>query len=102
MVWIDSDHNSDIVRKDIEMWMPIAKKMLCGHDYQMRSVQDVLIEKFANGPSNMPLSYNYFDNYLETEVEKGNDADNIFLDMIPNFRTIPGTAIWVLDIEDKE
>lgn len=34
MVFIDAEHTYEGVKKDIELWKPHAKKILCGHDYQ--------------------------------------------------------------------
>lgn len=33
MVFIDGDHSHDAVVKDIKMWLPKCKKLICGHDY---------------------------------------------------------------------
>lgn len=33
MVFIDAAHDFDSVKRDIETWMPKAKKVICGHDY---------------------------------------------------------------------
>jgi hypothetical protein len=33
MVFIDGDHTFSGVKKDIEMWLPKCKKLICGHDY---------------------------------------------------------------------
>lgn len=61
MIFINGD-DYESLENDIKSWLPIAKKMICGHDYQIPPVQAV-INKF------------------------------------PNFRTIQGTTIWILDIE---
>lgn len=33
MVFIDGDHSYESVRRDIDLYLPKAKKMICGHDY---------------------------------------------------------------------
>jgi hypothetical protein len=33
MVFIDGDHSREAIKQDIDMWTPIAKKIICGHDY---------------------------------------------------------------------
>lgn len=33
MVFIDGDHTGKAFRKDLELWLPKAKKIICGHDY---------------------------------------------------------------------
>jgi len=43
-VFIDGDHSRKAVRKDIEMWLPKCRKLICGHDYQevMYTVHELL------------------------------------------------------------
>lgn len=33
MVFLDGDHTYDGVKRDIEAWLPKAKKLICGHDH---------------------------------------------------------------------
>lgn len=33
LVWVDGDHRYDGVMRDLQHWMPWARKMICGHDY---------------------------------------------------------------------
>lgn len=33
MIFIDAVHEYEDVKRDIELWMPKAKKIICGHDY---------------------------------------------------------------------
>ena len=33
MVFIDADHRYESVKRDINDWLPKAKKLICGHDY---------------------------------------------------------------------
>lgn len=47
MVFIDGDHSCDGVRKDIEAWLPKCRKMICGHDWQLHSVQEAVTERFG-------------------------------------------------------
>jgi hypothetical protein len=44
MVFIDGDHSYEAVKKDIELWLPFCRKLICGHDYNevWKAVHDVL------------------------------------------------------------
>lgn len=44
MVFIDGDHSYGAVKRDIELWLPKCKKLICGHDYNevWRAVHDTL------------------------------------------------------------
>lgn len=33
MVFVDGSHTYEDVKADLEAWIPIAKKLICGHDY---------------------------------------------------------------------
>lgn len=35
-VYIDANHSYEFVKKDIEVWLPKTRKLLCGHDYLFR------------------------------------------------------------------
>jgi hypothetical protein len=50
MVFIDADHSYESVKADIEAWMPVAKKYICGHDYKpdWPGVVRAVNEKFPN------------------------------------------------------
>jgi len=47
MVFIDGAHDYKSVKEDIEAWMPKAKKLLCGHDWQWHTVQEAVTERFG-------------------------------------------------------
>ena len=47
MVFIDGDHSYEAVKADIEAWLPKARKMICGHDWQWHSVQEAVTEKWG-------------------------------------------------------
>ena len=47
MVFIDGDHSYEAVKADIEAWMPKARKLLCGHDWQWHTVQEAVTERFG-------------------------------------------------------
>lgn len=38
MVWVDAGHTYEAVRADILAWEPRAKKIVCGHDYDIPDV----------------------------------------------------------------
>jgi hypothetical protein len=38
MVFIDGGHSFDEVCADLEAWLPVARKLICGHDYQFPPV----------------------------------------------------------------
>lgn len=48
MIFIDASHTYEEVKRDIAIWMPKARKIICGHDYQdgwpeiKRAVDDTL------------------------------------------------------------
>lgn len=44
MVFIDGNHSYDAIKRDIELWLPKCKKLICGHDYNevWKAVHDVL------------------------------------------------------------
>ena len=48
MVFIDGEHTYEGVKKDIEMWLPKAKKLICGHDYcdSWQGVKKAIEENF--------------------------------------------------------
>lgn len=47
MVFIDGDHSYEAARADIEAWLPKARKMICGHDWQWHTVQEAVTERFG-------------------------------------------------------
>lgn len=36
MVYIDANHTYEHIAQDIRMWLPLAKKLICGHDYSFK------------------------------------------------------------------
>jgi len=46
MVFIDGDHTLDGVRTDLRIWGPVAKKLLCGHDWDSVNVR-MAVEEFS-------------------------------------------------------
>jgi hypothetical protein len=105
MVFIDADHDYESVKRDIENWMPISKKIIFGHDYHLPEIQKVLIEKFiSDKESDISLKNRYFYFLLDDEKKEelpmitGNDRKKY---MISNFRTIPYTTFWCVDIENE-
>jgi hypothetical protein len=47
MVFLDGAHDYEGLKKDIDAWLPKAKKMICGHDWQLHTVQEAVTEKFG-------------------------------------------------------
>jgi glycosyltransferase involved in cell wall biosynthesis/predicted O-methyltransferase YrrM len=47
MVFIDGEHTYEGVKKDIESWLPKAKKIICGHDYNWPDIKRAVDEKFT-------------------------------------------------------
>ena len=41
MVFIDGNHQYGSIKQDIEIWLPISRKLICGHDYN-KSYKDVV------------------------------------------------------------
>lgn len=44
MLFIDADHTYEAVKKDIETWRPYVKRLICGHDYDIDSVKQAVLE----------------------------------------------------------
>ena len=42
MVFIDAGHLHDEVTSDLRCWFPKAKKLICGHDWQMNPVRQAI------------------------------------------------------------
>jgi predicted O-methyltransferase YrrM len=42
MVFIDGCHLKEAVIEDLKAWMPVCKKLLCGHDFEMPEVKIAL------------------------------------------------------------
>ena len=42
MVFVDGEHTCDAVTADITAWLPKCKRLLCGHDWPLVSVQQAL------------------------------------------------------------
>ena len=40
MVFIDANHTADAVEEDILAWLPVTKKIICGHDWNRTSVRE--------------------------------------------------------------
>ena len=47
MVFIDGSHEYEAVKKDIELYAPKAKTLICGHDYNWPGVARAVREKFG-------------------------------------------------------
>ena len=50
MVFIDADHSYEGCKRDIETWLPKARKIICGHDYSQNwpGVVKVVDEKIRD------------------------------------------------------
>ena len=47
MVFIDGGHTYEDIRADIAAWTPKARRMVCGHDYNLASVRQAVQEVFG-------------------------------------------------------
>jgi len=47
MVFIDGGHDYDTIKKDLELWTPKARKLICGHDAEWPGVAQAVYEKFG-------------------------------------------------------
>lgn len=47
MVFIDGEHTYEAVRDDIRAWTPKARKLVCGHDYNLPEVKQAVQEAFG-------------------------------------------------------
>jgi hypothetical protein len=47
MVFIDADHEYESVRDDIKAWLPNAKKLICGHDWDWEGVRKAVLESMG-------------------------------------------------------
>jgi len=50
MVFIDGGHTTPEVSRDLELWAPKAKKLVCGHDYNWDSVKAAVDQYFKKPP----------------------------------------------------
>lgn len=50
MIFIDGAHTYEAVKRDLEIWAPKAKKLICGHDYQWEGVAKAVKEYFKKDP----------------------------------------------------
>lgn len=49
IIYIDAEHDYDSVKRDIELWRPMAKHIVAGHDYGVfPGVERAVKEQFAN------------------------------------------------------
>jgi predicted O-methyltransferase YrrM len=49
MIFIDGDHSKPAFRADMLAWLPICKKLICGHDAHTGGVSDTLKELWEEG-----------------------------------------------------
>ena len=47
MVFIDGDHDYAMVKKDLELWAPRTKKLVCGHDLNVPGVEQAVMEYYG-------------------------------------------------------
>lgn len=64
MVFIDAGHSEAEVTKDLQCWYPKCKKVICGHDYGMDTVQAALT-KF--GIALETFSTNYWQHFKDAK-----------------------------------
>ena len=56
MVFLDGEHTLEAVRLDLRVWTPVAKKLLCGHDWNLDGVSQAVGELELppkRGPDNL-------------------------------------------------
>lgn len=46
MIFIDANHSYASIKEDIDLWLPITRKVFCGHDYGYPDINKALFEKF--------------------------------------------------------
>lgn len=47
MVFIDGGHSYEDIRADIDAWLPKARKIICGHDYNWPGIRQAVQETFG-------------------------------------------------------
>jgi len=50
MVFIDGSHIEADVRRDLELWAPKARKLICGHDWNLDGVTPACMAYFGGEP----------------------------------------------------
>ena len=62
-VYIDGNHNSDFVRKDIELWFPLVRKggILAGHDAHFNNVIKPVTDFFSQNQEEIDFKVDGFD-----------------------------------------
>lgn len=79
MVFIDGAHDYESVKQDIEAWLPKARKMICGHDWQWHSVQEAVTEKFGEPDTADTIWMFPVGGFHKTTGNTPTEAKNIFV-----------------------
>ena len=56
MVFIDGDHEGRAFHRDLDAWLPKARKLICGHDITMGDIEKIIKEvigQFDRGPASI-------------------------------------------------
>jgi hypothetical protein len=56
MVFIDGEHTAEAVKRDLDAWRPLARRLLCGHDRFHDGVKAVLEQSgvaYRDGPGSL-------------------------------------------------
>lgn len=49
-VFIDGGHQLEEVRLDLRIWLPVASRLICGHDWDLESVRKAVMEEIGIPP----------------------------------------------------
>lgn len=47
MVFVDGGHGLEEVRTDLRLWVPVATKLICGHDWDLAAVRQAVHEEIG-------------------------------------------------------
>jgi hypothetical protein len=47
MVYLDAGHLYPEIKTDLDVWLPITRKLICGHDYFREDVMQAVQERFS-------------------------------------------------------
>ena len=59
MIFIDAGHTYEEVKRDIKIWLPKTKKLICGHDYDFPEVKKAVDELLGTVATCGSIWYQY-------------------------------------------